>query len=528
MGPKSPQATGEPRLAGILAALSLISDLSRSRPAEEAMNATLVAVMLARAKGLSEHDAAAVYYTTLLRSVGCTATSHEYSALYGDDLAARGQGDAIDVRNPREVFPFLWRMSSTQANTSHLRAFATVVGKGRQAASDGARADCEVGARMAGRFGLDPTVQQGILGVFERWDGRGGPNGLAGEQISQAARFAAVAYSFVMFAADVGPRAASGRIQRWAGASLDPSIVGALAGDLDSAASLLDVADTWRSVVDAEPGPHPTVTEAQLDEIALAFADGVDLKSPWLHGHSSGVANLAATAAAALGMPPDEIGRVRRAGLFHDIGRAGISTQIWDKPGPLTTAQWEQVRLHPYHTDRILNRCPSLAPLAGLASMHHERLDGSGYFRTAPAGMQDRAARVLAAADAYHALTENRPYRPAFPPDEAARQLEAQALDGEAVRAVIEAAGGKASRRSSSRPAGISDRELDVLRLLVRGSSEKDIARRLFISAATVHSHVAHIYEKAAVSTRAGLAMFAMENDLVRPGDTPTTPPRIN
>ena len=515
-------------MAGILAALSLVSDMSRSRPAEEAMRACLVAVMLARSMGLSDRDAAAVYYTTLLRSVGCTATSHEYSALYGDDLAARGQGDAIDVRNPREVFPFLWRMSATQANSGRLRAFATVVAKGRQVANEGARADCEVGARMAGRFGLDSTVQQGILGVFERWDGRGGPNGLAGEQISQAARFAAVAYSFVMFAAEVGPRAALGRIQRWAGASRDPAIVAALAGDLDSAASLHDLADTWRAVVDAEPGTCQSVTEAQLDEIALTFADGVDLKSPWLHGHSAGVANLAATAAAALGRPADEIVRIRRAGLFHDIGRAGISTQIWDKPGPLTTAQWEQVRLHPYHTDRILNRCPALAPLAGLASMHHERLDGSGYFRTAPAGIQDVASRVLAAADAYHALTEDRPYRPAFRPDEAAQQLEAQALDREAVRAVIEASGGKASRRSPSRPAGITDRELDVLRLLVRGLSEKDIAGQLFISAATVHSHVTHIYEKAAVSTRAGLAMFAMENDLIRPGETPTTPSRIN
>ena len=492
------------------------------------MHACLVAVMLARAMGLSDRDSAAVYYTTLLRSVGCTATSHEYSALYGDDAAVRGQGDAIDVQKPREVFPFLWRVSAAQTNASHLRAFATVVVRGRQVANEGARADCEVGARMAFRFGLDPTVQQGILGVFERWDGRGGPNGLAGEQISQAARFAAVANAFVIFAADLGTAAAFERIQLWAGRSLDPAIVGALAGDPASAVSLLDVGDTWRAVVDAEPGSPRRVTEAQIDDIALAFADAVDLKSPWLHGHSSGVAELAATAVAALGRPADEIAHVRRAGLFHDIGRAGISTQVWDKPGPLTTAQWEQVRLHPYHTDRILSRCPALAPLAGLASMHHEKLDGSGYFRAAPAGMQDLAARVLAAADVYRALIEDRPHRPAFRPDEAARQLEAQALDGEAVRAVIEAAGGKASRRSPIRPAGISDRELDVIRLLVRGLSEKDISEQLFISAATVHSHVAHIYEKSAVSTRAGLAMFAMENDLIRPGETMTTRPRIN
>lgn len=234
---------GEHRLAEILAALSLVSDMNRGRPAEEAMHACLVAVALARAVGVSEREAAAVYYTTLLRSVGCTATSHEYSALYGDDIAVRGNGDTIDPRATRETFAFLWEASAARTDMGHLRAFATVVAGGRQASREGARSDCEVGARMARRFGLDSAVEQGTLGVFERWDGRGVPQGLAGEQISQAARFAAVAYAFVMFAADLGAPRAWERVRRWAGGSLDPGLVDALGRDPDAAA----VSWSWKT-----------------------------------------------------------------------------------------------------------------------------------------------------------------------------------------------------------------------------------------------------------------------------------------
>ena len=438
---------GDSRLTGVLAALSLVSDIGRGRPADEAMRACLVATALARAMGLSTGETSAIYYTALLRSVGCTATSHEYAALYGDDVAVRGRGDLIDARAPRETFTFLWEASAARTDVAHVRAFAAAVGRGRHVASDGARSDCEVGARMARRFGLDTAVEQGILGVFERWDGRGVPGGLAGEKISLPARFAAVAHAFVLFSASFGLPAAWEHVRRWSGGSLDPGIVDALVRHGEDVVSVLGVDDAWVAVVDGEPGPFRRMSSEQLEEIARAFGDGADLKSPWLHGHSSGVADLAGAAAAALGSPPEEVARVRRAGLLHDIGRAGISTRIWDKPGPLTTAEWEQVRLHPYHTERILGRAPALAPLARLAGMHHERLDASGYFRAAPAAMQDLAMRVLAAADVYHALIEERPHRPALRPDEAARALEAEALDSEAVRAVIEAAGETGRRR---------------------------------------------------------------------------------
>ena len=503
------------RLAEPLAALSLVSDLARGRPADEALRACLLATAL----GLSETELSDVYYTALLRSVGCTATSHEYAAVFGgDDVAIRGRGDMSDATVPKEALALLWGSTRGPSSAAHVRAFATAAPRAKKVSLAGARADCEVGAQMARRFELSPGVQEALLQVFERWDGKGSPRALKGEDIAVAARIAAVAYAAVMFGDAGGHAQALEVIRSWAGRILDPSMVAALGRDDGALLEAADPDDPWVAAVEAEPGTPRTVSERQLDEVARGFADAVDLKSTFSHGHSSGVAALAERAAGAAGLPPETVAAVRRAGLLHDLGRAGIPTGIWEKPGPLNTAEWEQVRLHTYHTERILSRAPMLGPIALLAGLHHERMDGSGYHRGAPPAMLDLAARILAAADVFQALVEDRPYRPAHTSTEAARILEGESLDPDAVRTVIEAAGERSKARPV-RPAGLTAREVEVLRLLIRGGSEKQIAQQLFISGSTVHTHVTHIYGKAEVSTRAGLAMFAMEHDLIRPGE---------
>src|ERR671931_1628571 len=290
---------------------------------------------------------------------------------------------------------------------------------------------------MARRFGLDEAVETALWSMFERWDGRGGPQGLRGEAIPLAARFASVAFAAVIFA-EMDAEAALDAVRRWSGRILDPDLAAtfvrhgaALLGELER------VDDLHVAVVAAEPGLKRTVSERQLEEVARGFADLVDLKSPYLHGHSSGVAELAGTAAGLAGMTEAEASALRRAGLFHDLGRAGVPTGLWDKPGPLSRSDWEQVRLHPYHTERILGRAPMLAALGRLAGSHHERLDGSGYYRGAPAQLLGMDARILAAADVYQALVSERPHRPALTPAGAASTLEASpGLDGQAVAAV--------------------------------------------------------------------------------------------
>jgi HD-GYP domain-containing protein (c-di-GMP phosphodiesterase class II) len=505
------------RLAELLGALSAVSDLARGRPVDDATRSCLVATGLARRLGLAPPAVADVYYTTLLRSVGCTATSHELAGLMGgDDVAIRARGDMVDMARPREAAAFIAGVGRGLPPGERLRAVAGTAARGKQAAVEGARADCEVGAAIARRLRLPAAVGGALLDVFERWDGRGRYRGAAGDEIAEPARFAAVALAAVMFSQE--PEGAEAAVRRWRGRALDPVLADAFLASAGELLAEAAVDDPWLAVAEAEPEPRRTASAEGIDALARAFADAIDLKAPFLHGHSAGVASLAARAAALAGWPQERVTDLHRAGLLHDIGRAGIPTGLWEKPGPLSVAEWEQVRLHAYHSERILLRAPALMPLAPAAGMHHERIDGSGYHRGVAGSMLDPAARFLAAADAYHAMTEPRPHRPALTPSAAAATLAGMPLDRDAVAAVVEAAGhpAPAPRRW---PAALTDREVEVLRLLAAGESKRAIAARLVLSPSTVHTHTVHIYAKTTVSTRAALAMWAMEHDLVIPGD---------
>jgi HD-GYP domain-containing protein (c-di-GMP phosphodiesterase class II) len=489
------------RLAEPLAALSVATDLARGRPPEEAARACVAATELASALELSPAERTTVFWTALLRSVGCTATSHEYATqLGGDDIEVRLLADAADLTAPREAFAFFAHLTEASPQPARAARIAGLAARGRSVAREGARADCEVGARMAARLGLDAAVEASLLDVFERWDGKGLPSGRRGDEIALAARVAAVAHTAV---------AAAGQVERWAGKALDPAVSDCFARNRET---ILDAAaqdDPIAAVLAVEPSPREVDGE-RLDEIALAFADAADLKAPFLHGHSRGVAELAERAG-------DGDAELRRAGLLHDLGRVAVSTGIWEKRGELTPLEWEAVRLHAYHAERILARSHVLAPLAGLVGRHHERLDGSGYHRGCRASELDARARILAAADVYQALTEQRPHRPAFGAPEAAELMAGMPLDPDAVAAVLEAAGRPAPRRRAY-PAGLTEREVEVLRLLAQGLTKKEIAHALVVSPSTVHTHVVHVYEKAGVSTRAAAAMFALEHGLVHAG----------
>ena len=252
----------------------------------------------------------------------------------------------------------------------------------------------------------------------------------------------------------------------------------------------------------------------------MAIAALTGLKSPWLREHSTGVAELAEAAAWRMGLPAASVTLVRRAALAHDLGRVGVSNAIWEKPGPLGFGEWERVRLHPHFTERAFAQSPALAPIGILAGSHHERLDGSGYHRGTRGPALDQAARILAAADCYAAMREARPYRPALdaPAAEAElmREAEEGRLDPEAVDAVLAAAGHRVPQRPRELPAGLTERELEVLLVLVRGESNQEIAEDLGISAKTVGHHVQHVYQKAGVRSRAAATVWAFEHDLVR------------
>jgi HD-GYP domain-containing protein (c-di-GMP phosphodiesterase class II)/DNA-binding CsgD family transcriptional regulator len=495
-------------IGGVVAALSVTSDLTRGHLPGEAMRATLVATELARRAGLGEADRCDVYYATLLRFAGCAATSHELAAnLGGDDVVVRARGDLTDASRPQEALRLLAGLG-TGADRLRILARAPLVPR---LIAEGARADCEVGAELTRRLRLPEAVRRAVLDGFERFDGRGVPEGRAGAEVSEAARYAAVGYAVVMFDAVGGEVGATETVERWSGRALDPAIA---ARFLEAPEELLQHSspdDLWAAVVGAEPAPGRTFqSDAALDEALAGFGDAADLKSPWFHGHAAGVARLAAAAAEQVDVDP---ALVRRAGLVHDLGRVAVPTGVWERPGPLRPEEWELVRLHPYHSGRILARSPVLAPLAPIVSRHHERVDGSGYPAGVRAGELDPAACLLAAADVLHALAEPRPYRPALDPAAASGVLAGLPLDRDAIRAVLAAAGAPPPALPPL-PAALTERELDVLRRLVAGRTKREIAGELVISPSTVHTHTVHIYDKCSVSTRAGLAMFAMQHGL--------------
>ena len=238
---------------------------------------------------------------------------------------------------------------------------------------------------LSGRLGLPARVRDLFALMTERWDGRGRLRRARGDEIPMALRIAHVGRDAAFQCLRGGAGYAAGVVASRRGKAFDPAVAVALA---DGAGEILAVEpgrSAWAEALTLEPEPHLVLEDAAIDEALAAMGDFADLLAPELTGHSSGVARLAAAAASRAGLSPGDVAAVRRAGLVHDVGRVAVDARTWRKPAPLTPDEWEGVRLHAYHTDRVLSRSPFLASLAPIASSHHERLDGSGYHRGATA-----------------------------------------------------------------------------------------------------------------------------------------------
>lgn len=501
------------RVADVLGALSLTTDLGSGLPFEKGLRTCAVASAFAEALDLGLADRRAVFHMALLRAIGCTAHAPENAAMFLDDVMFQR---AFKVLDPADPETFAARFGDW-AGARQPELLALVIEKTPTVGVYAARSGCEVSQALGARLGISPGAIAALDQVYERWDGRGIPDGVAGEELTLAARVTHVAEQAVIAHAEAGEAGARRELARRAGGHLDPSLCAAFAGHADTLFAVLGGEDMLAVVLAAEPPPVAKVAAASLDELCLALAIFTDLKGVHLVGHSTHVAELAAGAGALLGMDEQGVRGLRAAALLHDLGRTGVSSEIWDRPGPLGPGDLERVRLHPYWTERILARCPALSPLTDVAAAHHERLDGSGYHRRSRAGELSLAARTLAAADVFGAMTEDRGYRRALPREDAARVMLADVtagrLDPGAVAAVIEAAG--LPRRHAAWPCELTDREVDVLRLCARGHTNREIADRLFLSARTVQSHLASVYDKTGRRTRAGAAVFAVEHGLL-------------
>jgi HD-GYP domain-containing protein (c-di-GMP phosphodiesterase class II) len=513
------------RAAEVIAALSLATDLGIGVPLEHGLQSTLLAMRLGEELGVDSDTASQTYYACLLFYVGCTADAEVAAETFGDDDALTTHAMPARFGSPPEMVAGILRALASSGSPAPVRAVQIARGVPRAAREFKAHmtAFCEVAQLLTDQLGLPASMQHLFAYLTERWDGKGLPGRARHEEIPLPVRIASVARDAAFQRMLGGAEFAARVVRKRAGGAFDPAVANPLA---DAAAELLALdpaASAWAETLACEPDPWLTLEGEAIDRALAAMGDFADLASPYLIGHSAGVAELATAAAQQCRLEAADLVQVRRGALVHDLGRVAVPVRIWQKTMPLTQDDWERVRLHAYYSERVLARSSFLAALVPVASFHHERLDGSGYHRGTAAAEITPPARLLAAADAYHAMTEPRPHRAALAPGQAAETLSREArtgrLDPDAATAVLEAAGQRVPR--IERPAGLTGREAEVIALLARGLQTKQVARRLGISVKTADHHVQNAYAKIGVSTRAAAALFAMQHGLVAWGELP-------
>jgi HD-GYP domain-containing protein (c-di-GMP phosphodiesterase class II) len=518
-----PEDNERVRTAELIAALCLATDLGMAFPFEHGLHTTLIAMRLASKLGIDRPSACETYYACLLSHAGCTTEAHVAAEVFGGSLTT--SFNPLMYGSGRDVLKGLLRALPDPGSPALVRAAQTAGRLPRMAREQRSHlsAACEVAGMLADRVGAPSSVPSILAHLTERWDGKGPLRRAKGEQIPLPMRIVHVATDAAFQRLLGGLEHAARLVRERAGHAFDPEVAACLVEEATEILGLDESASAWDEVLALEP-PTPLVLEGEaLDRALAAMGNFADLISPYLAGHSAGVGTLAGSAAEACGIDTVGVTAIRRAGFLHDLGRVAVHARIWQKPGPLTADEWEQVRLHPYHTERVLSRSPFLSALSPIAGAHHERLDGSGYHRGAAGPELAFPARLLAAADAYHAMTEPRPHRDPLPPERAAEVLAEEAsagrLDPDAVAAVLEAAGQRAPRLE--RPAGLTDREAEVVAMLARGLQTKEVARALGISVKTADRHIQNAYRKIGVSSRAAATLFAMEHGLVTWGELP-------
>ena len=381
------------------------------------------------------------------------------------------------------------------------------------------RTSCEVAESTARRIGLAEGVQGTLRHLGEWYSGKGGFLGRKGEEIPLAARIVTAAFTASIFDTVGGPDAAVAAVRARAGRVIDPVVADALVRDGPGVLRELAALDVLRCLPDEEPQPTLSVSDDRVDEIAVAFGEAVDLKAPFTLGSARRAFELTGTATSALGLEVEVVAAARRAAALRDIGKAAIPNAVLEKATALTEIDWEAVRLHAYYSERVLSRSERLAAEAQLAGMHHERMDGSGYHRGAAGSGIPMAARVIGVVDALVAMTQPRPARPAMSLEQACEQVEQAArggrLDADAVSAAVAAARGASRRVRPVLPAGLTQRQVEVLRLVAEGLSNRQIAERLVVSPRTAEHHVQDVYLKIGRSSRAAAALFAVEHQLL-------------
>lgn len=511
-------APAQLRMGELVATLALAQDNAFGQPLESQFRSCILADRLCERVGLGPDVRATVFWVALLRYVGCTGHAHEVSALFGDDIGLRARTLVHDAADPHEVVGDL--IDFVAGDRVRLPIVQSVMQLGRAAFVPNFAAGCEIGDALAARLAMSLEVRDALRCTFERWNGQGFPNGTAGSAIPLAMRIVHLTHDMEAIARLRSPATAMAAATDRSDRTYDPELVDAFAHGGPAWLHELESLDPWSTVLSMEPQPRRVLSGVDLDEALTVVADVVDMKSPFMAGHSRRCADLAAAAGALVELDAATVTVLRRAGLVHDLGTTAVPNSIWDKPGALTGAERDRVNLHPMLTQQMLRRLPGLASVTEIAAAHHERADGSGYHRGIRSAPGDLASSVLAACDFYVGLTTDRADRAALTDAAAAEHIGHLAASGEldarAADAVRAAAGHVVRRRSKANlPGGLTAREVEVLVLAAQGVTVKAIAERLYISTKTADHHLQHIYTKIGVSSRGAAALWAMQHRIV-------------
>jgi HD-GYP domain-containing protein (c-di-GMP phosphodiesterase class II) len=506
------------RVAEVVAALSLATDLGMGLPFEHGLKATVVAMRVAQRMGVDPDTARQTYFGCLLFYAGCTADAEVQAGLFPEGALLEHWTPVMFGRSREATLAVLAALAA--GDGAWPQRILRAAGKLPEAMSGYRRhvaALCEVTQLLAAGFGLSSDVTGVLADLTERWDGRGPLQRSRERQIPLAVRIMQVARD-ATFQTLVRDEDGAGRILRErAGRAFDPDVVDVVLLERDHVLGFPEGGSLWDAVLDAEPDPHRVLDRAQVDDALLSAGAFADLVSSDMTGHSAAVGDLAGRAAEVAGHSGTESAGIRRAGYIHDLGRVGVPFGVWQKPGRLTADDWERIRLHPYHTQRVLSRSPFLASLGAIAACHHERVDGSGYPHGTRAAGLAPMARLLAAADAYCTKTEPRPHRAPLTAAGAAEHLRSEAkagrLDPDCVAWVLAAGGHRPG--VIERPGGLTDRESQTLALLAGGMATKQIARTLGVTPKTADHYIQRVYAKIGISTRAAAAVYAMQHGLV-------------
>jgi putative nucleotidyltransferase with HDIG domain len=431
------------RVSEIISALSYALDLTEGRPMGHSVRSCMIGMRIAAEIGLSVAEQSDLYYALLLKDAGCSSNASKlFHILSADEIRAKRDVKLTDwTRVGWDSLQYALTHVATGAPfLERVRTLIRLAAKQQTESCELVKVRCERGASIARRIGFSEAVAQAIHSLDEHWNGGGYPDGLRGEEIPLAARIMNLSQTLEVFLVDRGKERSIEVARKRSGSWFDPNLVRASASlaKRDLLWSGLDQEQAIDQALALEPEERRLLAnEETIENICQAFAEIVDAKSPFTYRHSTGVAEAAIGISRQLGLGEEDITFMRRAALLHDVGKLSVSNTILEKPGALNKDEWDVIKLHPYYTFEVLRRIPGFKELSDIAAAHHEKLNGSGYFRHWNADQLSLEMRILTVADIFDALAAKRPYRDAMPLDkvfgimqkEAPHAIDAQCLD---------------------------------------------------------------------------------------------------